>query len=303
MRLLAREVRLPPSRRRGRGCPGGIRPVAGRAKRPSVPQTRSWVRDALRERAPERRRSTRRRCRCGRGRSRCSSSASRRGPRGSAARGGSLRGPAGRRSRARSSSPGAQALRDRRRRERRPELDRVEARAAPSRSAGCARGRRARACGRATRKGPVPSGARSRRPARRDDGRPRVGQERRERSEAGPRGGSRSRAPRRAAIPATLAGLPVEELRDAPDRDEGGRHLVRESRIERSSDALTAAAVSGAPSEKTTPGRSRSRTDARRRPRSVHCSQSAGTRFPCAIGRDERLEDVARGPPCSSMVW
>ncbi len=52
-----------------------------------------------------------------------------------------------------------------------------------------------------------------------------------------------------------------------------------ESRIERSSEALTAAAVRGVPSEKTTPGRRWSRT-ASPLSSKVHFSQSAGARLP-----------------------
>ena len=72
---------------------------------------------------------------------------------------------------------------------------------------------------------------------------------------AGREAGSRSRRAEGAAIPETRVGLSFQVLRDPEDRDEGRGHRLRDSRIERSSEALTAEAVRGAPFEKTTPGR------------------------------------------------
>ncbi len=90
---------------RGRGFPAGSTPVAGRAKRPSAPQTKSWVWAspaiaiaAARVEAGRSRRDERRR-------SRYSSSASRRGRRAGAARAGRASRSWGSRSRAMSSDP------------------------------------------------------------------------------------------------------------------------------------------------------------------------------------------------------
>ena len=161
--------------------PGGMTPVAGRAKRPSAPQTKSWVRATSGERDRAGPRSSRPDCRGETRRSRCSSSASRRGR---ARRRGSRRTASrswGRRSRARSSWSRAEALGDRGRRQRRPELDRGPgARPATSSARGCARGRRGRACGRrrgtgrcrSTALGPCgPAAAIAVRPSVRSDGR------------------------------------------------------------------------------------------------------------------------------------
>ena len=249
------------------------------------------------ERAPQRFAGPDRATWSGRWRSRCSSWASRRGPRETGAREGWTPGRVGE---GRGRCRGSRRAGPPRSRARRARLGTRSGRAvpgAPSRNAGCARGSRDPGVWRVTRKGPVPRGCRLPSPPRRRKRSRFWGRSGGTgRSGADLRAGSRSLDPVRHDAGDTRRSF----LRDSPAR-RGSRRRPRasgcwESRIERSREALTAAAFKGS-----TVREDDSRTQVQPHRRASSVEDPALTQAPargCPASRWSRASRRrSRGPP------